>query len=244
MLNATKKTDLRPATTPTRKNPDRAARAARATRAATRRTPSPTKATRAATRRTPSPTRATRAATRRTPSPTRAVATRRTPSPTKATAAATRRTPSPTKATAAAKPARVLKDPYSTPFWPPTDYQVPAKNTSIYPNKYTIDQYKLLIEKLKSIFTNEKIIERDNVKYEELLKDQQSYNKLLYNLKPKNIVCFVVCEYYRYDKKAPRVFHIGNNFFGNFEFNKLLRENNMSMKRLNDTTLYIHKNRF
>ena len=206
MLNADKKKALRSATSPTRKNPVRATRAARA---ATRRTPSPIRAA----------TAAARAATRRTPSPIRA-------------------------ATATARPARVLKDPYSTPFWPPSNYQVPAKNTSNFPSEYTTDQYKILVEKLKSIFTNEKIIERDNAEYEELLKDQQSYNKLLYNLKPKNIVCFVVCEYYRYDKKAPRVFHINNNFFGNFKFNKLLQENNMSMKWLNNTTLYIHKNRF
>ena len=200
MLNANKKTVLRPATSPTRKNPARAARPARPAR------------------QTPSPTRAatTRIATTR-------VATAR---------------------VATTRPARVLKDPYSTPFWPPSNYQVPAKNTSNYPSEYTTDQYKLLIEKLKTIFTNERIIERDNAEYEELLKEQQSYNKLLYNLKPKNIVCFVVCEYYRYDKKEPRVFHIGNNLFGNFKFNKLLQENNMSMKWLNNTTLYIHKNRF
>lgn len=228
MSSAAKKSLLISATSPIRRTPSPVREVASITRSAT-----------AATRKNPErAAKAPKAATTTAKAPT----TPRSPRAATTTAkAATTPLRSPRAATTTR---REPKDPYSTPFWPPSNYQVPAKNTSNYPSKYTVEQYKLLIEKLKNIFTNEKIIDRDNAEYQELLKDQQSYNKLLYNLKPKNIVCFVVCEYYLYDKRAPRVFHVGNNSFGNFEFNKLLRENNMSMKWLNDTTLYIHKNRF
>jgi hypothetical protein len=143
---------------------------------------------------------------------------------------------------------RNVDDQYSTPFWPPSDYSVPAKIISNSPDPLpkTLERYKLFIEKLKKILFNEKIIDRNNPQFKELLAEQQKWNHLFYNLKPYNIVCFVKCDYYLYDKKAKRVFHKNNEepFYGNFEFKNLLKNNNMDMKRLDNNILYIHKNRF
>ena len=66
------------------------------------------------------------------------------------------------------------------------------------------------------------------------------------------MVCFIICNYHLYDKKDPRVFHKNNknpynnkgSYFGNLEFNKLLKNNKMSMKWADDNMLYIHKDRF
>ena len=139
-------------------------------------------------------------------------------------------------------------DPYSTPFWPPSDYSVPAKIVLNNPDPLpkTLETYKLFIEKLKKILFNEKIIDRNNPQFKELLAEQQKWNHLFYNLKPYNIVCFVKCDYYLYDKKAKRVFHKNNEepFYGNFYFKNLLKNNKMDMKWFDNNILYIHKNRF
>ena len=106
--------------------------------------------------------------------------------------------------------------------------------------------YQPFIERLKGVLHNEKIIDRDNDLFETLLADQQKWNHLFYNIKPRNMVCFIICDYHLYDKKAPRVFHKNNTnpYFGNFKFNNLLRINKMTMKWSNNNILYIHKERF
>lgn len=106
--------------------------------------------------------------------------------------------------------------------------------------------YQPFIERLKGVLHNEKIIDRDNDLFETLLADQQKWNHLFYNIKPRNMVCFIICDYHLYDKKAPRVFHKNNTnpYFGNFKFNNMLRINKMSMKWSNNNILYIHKERF
>jgi hypothetical protein len=147
-------------------------------------------------------------------------------------------------------PSKVAKvdDPYSTPFWPPSDYSVPAKIVTNDPNPLprTLAKHKLFLAELKNVLINEKIIDRDNPQFKELLADQQKWNHLFYNLKPYNIICFVICDYHLYDKYAPRVFHKNNEepYFGNYKFKKLLKYNRMSMKWVGNNILYIHKNRF
>ena len=227
-----------PAKATPRRNPQR-------TKAAPRRSPSPV----AARRRSPSPVAAPRrspspvAAPRRSPSPV--AARRRSPSP----VAAPRRSPSPVAARRRSPSQRMLKDPFSTPFWHPSSYSVPAKMVihSTEPLPGTLAKQKLFIEDLKKILIIEKIIDRDNPLFINLLAEQQEWNHRFYKLKPYNIVCFIKCDYYQHDKKAPRVFHRNNApdpFFGNFKFLKLLEKNRMGVKRLNNNILYIHKNRF
>jgi hypothetical protein len=185
-------------------------------------------------------------AKRRSPSPSN-VAKRRSPSPSNVA----KRSPSPSNVAKRRGKVSTLKDkdnPRNTPFWPPSDYSVPAKvviNDSN-PLPRTFAKHKLFIAELKNVLINEKIIDRDNSQFEELLKEQQKWNHLFYKLKPYNIICFVKCDYHLYDKNAPRVFHKNNEepFFGNFKFKKLLKNNNMSMKWYGNNILYIHKNRF
>ncbi len=222
-----------------RRNPTRASSSAVA-----RRSPSPSNV---APRRNPTRTSSS-AVARRSPSPSN-VAPRRNPTRTSSSAVA-RRSPSPKVAKRRSPSPKVakMKDPYSTPFWPPSDYAVPAKIVTDDPNPLprTLAKHKLFLTELNNVLINEKIIDRDNPQFKELLEDQQKWNKLFYNLKPYNIICFVICDYHLYDKEAPRVFHKNNKepYFGNYKFQKLLKNNNMSMKWVGNNILYIHKNRF
>jgi hypothetical protein len=111
-------------------------------------------------------------------------------------------------------------------------------NTGNYSYTATQSQYKTFIEDLNKIFTNEKIIDRDDkAGFKELIAEQRPYNKLLYKINPKNIVCFIVCDYYG----ESQVLNKYNNN-GNVDFNELLRKNNMGMIWLNYNTLYIYLN--
>ena len=192
------------------------------------------------------PPRASRTVTsRRSPSPSNVA--KRSPSPSNVA----KRSPSPSNVAKRRGKVPTLKDkndPYSTPFWPPSNYSVPAKVITNDPNPLprTLAKHKLFIAELKNVLINEKIIDRDNPQFKELLADQQKWNHLFYNLKPYNIICFVICDYHLYDKYAPRVFHKNNEepYFGNYKFKKLLKYNRMSMKWVGNNILYIHKNRF
>lgn len=164
---------------------------------------------------------------------------RRSPSPQAKVATPKRRSPS----------QRAPKDQYRTPFWPPSDYSVPAKVVinSTNPLPRTLAKHKLFMGELSKILVIEKIIDRENPLFAKLLAEQQEWNHRFYNLKPYKIVCFIKCDYYLHDKKAPRVFHRNNHrnpYFGNFDFLKLLEKNNMGVKRLDNNILYIHENRF
>lgn len=102
-------------------------------------------------------------------------------------------------------------------------------------------QYKSFIEELNRILTNEKIIDRnDKTEFKELLAEQSPYNKLLYKITPKNIVCFVICNHY--EGEESRIFNKYNDYNGDVVFYELLRKNNMGMIWLNYNTLYIHRN--
>ena len=182
--------------------------------------------------RSPIRTRSTRSATATaaaTAVPKRAPSPKRKPSP--------KRSASPTK-----------RDPYATPFWPPSDYSVPAKVivNSPTPLPRTLAKHKVFIGELRTVLINEKIIDRDNPQFKELLAEQQKYNMRFHRLKPHNIICFVRCDYDPRDKSAPRVFHKGNKepYYGNYKFTNLLKRNNMDMKWWGQNILYIHKNRF
>ena len=148
------------------------------------------------------------------------------------------------------KAAKAAKDPYATPFWPPSNYSVPAKfvmdRESPTPLPRTLAKHKEFIVELKKVLINEKVIDRDSPQFKGLLAEQQKFNMRFFRLKPYNIICFVKCEYELYDKMAPRVFHKGNKepYYGNLKFVSLLRKNNMDMKWFGDNMLYIHKNRF
>jgi hypothetical protein len=149
---------------------------------------------------------------------------------------------------AASSPKKDRTDPYATPFWPPSNYSVPARviSNSPTPLPRTLAKHKAFIVELKKILINEKVIDRDSRLFKGLLEEQQKYNMMFHSLKPYNIVCFVKCDYQLYDKMAPRVFHKGNKepYFGNYDFVNLLKKNNMSMKWWGNNILYIHKNRF
>ena len=151
---------------------------------------------------------------------------------------------------AASPPKKDRTDPYATPFWPPSNYSVPAKfvmdRESPTPLPRTLAKHKEFIVELKKVLINEKVIDRDSPLFKGLLAEQQKFNMQFFRLKPYNIICFVKCEYELYDKMAPRVFHKGNKepYYGNFKFVSLLRKNNMDMKWFGDNMLYIHKNRF
>ena len=200
--------------------------------------------------RSPSPRRITRASS---PSSPKAAAKAPAKAPAKARAA---RAPvaahSARAATikAASPPKKDRTDPYATPFWPPSNYSVPAKfvmdRESPTPLPRTLAKHKEFIVELKKVLINEKVIDRDSPLFKGLLTEQQKFNMLFYRLKPYNIICFVKCEYELYDKMAPRVFHKGNKepYYGNLKFVSLLRKNNMDMKWFGDNMLYIHKNRF
>jgi len=196
-----------------------------------------------AVRRSPSPVAAAvAAAAQRSPVRTRA-ATQRSPSPVAAVVAAARRSPSPIdlgeillKGTTRSNLAAGIRRSPS-----PTNRAAQLRN---YERSNVV--YQPFIERLKGVLYNEKIIDRDNDLFETLLADQQKWNHLFYNIRPRNMVCFIICDYHLYDKKAPRVFHKNNTnpYFGNFKFNNLLRINKMSMKWTNNNILYIHKDRF
>ena len=222
-----------------RRNPPRASRTVTSRRSPSpsnvaRRSPSPSNVA----RRSPSPSNVAR----RSPSPSNVA--RRSPSPSNVA----RRSPSPSNVAKRGKKVTIAKDAYSTPFWPPSDYSVPAKVITNDPNPLprTLAKHKVFIAELKNVLINEKIIDRGNPQFEGVLKEQQKWNHVFYNLKPYNIICFVKCDYHLYGKNAPRVFHKNNEepFFGNFKFKKLLKNNNMSMKWYGNNILYIHKNRF
>jgi hypothetical protein len=198
-------------------------------------------------RRSPSPVAKSVAAhPRRNPVLTKAV--RRSPSPTRAAtavAAAARRSPSPPpidvgkillKGTTRANLATGIRRSPS-----PTNREAQLRNY-----ERSNVAYQPFIEQLRGVLYNEKIIDRDNDLFETFLADQQKWNHLFYNIKPRNMVCFIICDYHLYDKKAPRVFHKNNTnpYFGNIKFNKLLKNNKMSMKWADDNMLYIHKDRF
>jgi hypothetical protein len=194
-----------------------------------------------AKRRSPSPSNVAK----RSPLPSNVA--KRSPSPSNVA----KRSPSPSNVAKRRGKVSTLKDkddPRRTPFWPPSNYSVPAKVITNDPNPLprTLAKHKLFIAELKNVLINEKIIDRDNSQFEGLLKEQQKWNHVFYKLKPYNIICFVKCDYHLYDKNAPRVFHKNNEepFFGNFKFKKLLKNNNMSMKWYGNNILYIHKNRF
>lgn len=182
-------------------------------------------------------------------SPIRTRSTRSATAAAAATAAVPKRSPSPKRSPPPKrKPSPTKRDPYATPFWPPSDYSVPAKVivNSPTPLPRTLAKHKVFIEELKTVLINEKIIDRDNPQFKELLAEQQKYNMIFHRLKPHNIICFVRCDYDPHDKKAPRVFHKGNKepYFGNYKFANLLKRNNMNMKWWGQNILYIHKNRF
>ena len=208
------------------------------------RSPSPSKVS---PRRNPSRS-SSNAVARKSPSPSK-VSPRRTPSRANSNAVA-RKSPSPNAAKRRSPSPKVAKenDPYRTPFWPPSDYAVPAKTVINDPNPLprTLAKHKLFLAELKNVLINEKIIDRDNPQFEGLLKEQQKWNHRFYNLKPYNIICFVMCDYHLYDKEAPRIFHKNNKepYFGNYKFQKLLKYNRMNMKWVGNNILYIHKNRF
>ena len=215
---------------------------------AVRRSPSPVAA--AATQRSPVQTRA---ATQRSPSPVAAVAAVATQRSPVRTRAATQRSPSPVAAVARSLStidlgkillkgttrANLAAGIRRTPS--PTNRAAQLRN---YERSNVV--YQPFIERLKGVLHNEKIIDRDNDLFETLLADQQKWNHLFYNIKPRNLVCFIICDYHLYDKRAPRVFHKNNTnpYFGNFKFNNLLRINKMTMKWSNNNILYIHKERF
>jgi hypothetical protein len=157
----------------------------------------------------------------------------------KATATATNRKATATKRTATAT-ARAIKRTAKLFIIPLTHTVSPITptNTGNYPYTATKIQYKTFIEDLNKIFTNEKIIDRDDkAGFKELIAEQRHYNKLLYKINPKNIVCFIVCDYYGESQVSKKY---NNN--GNVDFNELLRKNNMGMIWLNYNTLYISKN--
>jgi hypothetical protein len=201
--------------------------------------------------RTPSPVR-TRAATARARARTFVpLATARAASPAArapvARTAARARAPIPT-IRAASPPKKDRTDPYATPFWPPSNYQVPAKViiNSPTPLPRTLAKHKEFIVELKKVLINEKVIDRDSPQFKGLLEEQQKYNMMFHSLKPYNIICFVKCDYELYDSRAPCGIHKGNNvpYFGNYKFVNLLKRNNMNMKWWGNNLLYIHKNRF
>jgi hypothetical protein len=192
-------------------------------------------------RRSPSPVaKAVASPPRRNPVRTKAV--RRSPSPARAaTAVAARRSPSPTpidvgkillKGTTRANLATGIRRSPS-----PTNREAQLRNY-----ERSNVAYKPFIEQLRGVLYNEKII--DNDLFETFLADQQKWNHLFYNIKPRNMVCFIICDYQPYERK--RVFHKNNKtpYFGDFEFNKLLKNNKMSMKWAGDNMLYIHKDRY
>ena len=207
--------------------------------------------------RSPSPRRITRAsaaaAAARASSPSSAKAPKaatKAPAKAPAKARATRAPVAAHTARAASPPKKDRTDPYATPFWPPSNYSVPAKfvmdRESPTPLPRTLAKHKEFIVELKKVLINEKVIDRDSPQFKGLLAEQQKFNMMFFRLKPYNIICFVKCEYELYDKMAPRVFHKGNKepYYGNFKFVSLLRKNNMDMKWFGDNLLYIHKNRF
>ena len=159
---------------------------------------------------------------------------------TRATATARVKTARIATATARVKTARatkVFKPSYIIPLTRTVSPNTP-KNSGNYPYTSTKMQYKTFIEELNKIFTNEKIINReDKVGFKELLAEQKHYNKLIYKISPSSIVCFVVCNYYG----ESLIFNKYNDHNGDVAFNELLRENNMGMIWLNYNTLYIHK---
>jgi hypothetical protein len=145
----------------------------------------------------------------------------------KAARTATRRTATATKA-------------FITPLARTVSHVYPM-NTSNYPytaTQATQSQYKSFVEELNRILTNEKIIDRDDkAGFKVLLAEQRPYNKVLYKINPKNIVCFVVCKNY----EESHTFNKYNNHKGNAAFNELLRKNNMGMIWLKYDTLYIYR---
>ena len=141
------------------------------------------------------------------------------------------------RATATARATKVFKPSYIIPLTRTVSPNTPT-NSGNYPYTSTKMQYKTFIEELNKIFTNEKIINReDKVGFKELLAEQKHYNKLIYKISPSSIVCFVVCNYYG----ESLIFNKYNDHNGDVAFNELLRENNMGMIWLNYNTLYIHK---
>ena len=89
------------------------------------------------------------------------------------------------------------------------------------------------------------MIDRDSSRkiFTKLLAEQESCMNI-FRVKAYKIVCFVKYNYTKQNEKARRVFHTGNDMFGNYAFRKLLEKNRMSVKLCAEDTLYIHKNRY
>ena len=133
------------------------------------------------------------------------------------------------------------RDPYYSPFWPPSNYQVPGKAviTSPTPAPRTMEKYRAFIVELKEMLKYEKVIDRDSNSqlFAELIEEQEKGKVLdIYKLRPYKIICFV-----SYDHTVSNIFHKGNGMFGNYAFRKLLQKNKMSIKKRNDDMIYIHK---
>ena len=109
----------------------------------------------------------------------------------------------------------------------------------------TSSKHIIFIEELKTVLINEKIIDKSNPLFKVLFSEQQKYNKVFYRLKPYNIICFIQCDYYLYDKNTPRVFHKDNKipYNGDYRFVELLQKNNMNMRWWGENILYIYKNK-
>ena len=135
---------------------------------------------------------------------------------------------------------------YNTPFQQLSNYSIPTKirriNTKLSTN--ILEKNKYFIESLKDVLIYEKIIDRSNPLFKDLLANQQKFNMMFYKFKPHNIICFIQCDYYLYDKKIYRVFNKNNTepYYGNSKFNNLLRNHNMGMKWYSENILYIHNN--
>jgi hypothetical protein len=135
-------------------------------------------------------------------------------------------------------------NPYYTPFWPPSNYQVPAKLPvkSPTPGIATMMKYRAFIEELKTILTLESVIDRDNNPelFADLLVEQKRVMDI-YHIKTYKMVCFIKFNYSTKDKTTPRVFHNGNKMFGNFNFRRLLENHRMNVKQRDYNSVFIHK---
>jgi len=135
-------------------------------------------------------------------------------------------------------------NPYYTPWWPPSNYQVPAKLPvkSPTPGIATMMKYRAFIEELKTILTLERVIDRDNNPelFADLLVEQEKVMDI-YHIKKYKMVCFIEFNYSTRDKTTPRVFHKGNKMFGNFNFRRLLEKHRMSVKQRDYNSVFIHK---
>jgi len=139
-------------------------------------------------------------------------------------------------------PKRRERGPYDTPFWPPSNYQVPGKVVAKSPTPLpsTMTKYREFIVELKNILINERettVIDRysNPKRFAELIAEQE-YVLDIYKLLPYKIICFV-----KYDHTKSKIFHKGNGMFGNREFRKFLVKNRTNVKKSDDDMIYLHK---